>query len=134
MQAAIRSDPTYGLAYLVLSHLYNSQRRFDDAIEMAQRASALMPDDWLVPYEMCRSLMEKGQYATALNVSDAALRTNRGAMLHVAKAHALIGLKRYPEAVAELRTYLSYEPAGEGSQDAHNLLHRIQNAANQEAR
>jgi len=131
LQSAIRSDSTYGWAYLVLSHLYNMQRRFGDALDMAQRASGLMPipDSWMVPYEICRSLMEEHQYALALNVSDAALRSNRGTMLHVAKAHALIGLGRYPEALAELRTYLFYEPAGEGSRDAHDLVDQIQNAA-----
>lgn len=134
LQAAIQSDPTYGFAYLVLSRLYNAQGRFDDAIELVQRAGALLPDRWIVPYEMCRTLMMKGQFAIALDVSDAALRTTGGTMLHVAKAHALIGLGRYREAVAELRTYLSYEPAGQGSQDAHDLLVRIQNVGNQETR
>lgn len=132
LQAAIRTDPTYGVAYLVLSRLYNVQDRFDDAIEMEQRADALMPNDWMVAYEMCTSLMKMQLYAMALNRSDEALRTNRGTLLHVAKAHALIGLKRYPEAVAELRIYLSHQPTGEGSQNARDLLVWIQNAPNQE--
>lgn len=134
LQAAIRSDPTYGFAYLVLSHFYNMQKRFDDAVEMSQRASALMPHEWMVAFEMCTSFIKTHQYAMALNLGDAALRINRGTLLHVAKAHALIGLNRYPEAVAELRTYLSYQPAGEGSRDAHDLLDRIENVANQETR
>lgn len=134
LQAAIRSDPTYGTAYLILSHLYNMRGRFDEAIEMSQQAKALMPDDWMVAYEMCTSFIKTQQYTMALELGDGALRTNHGAMLHVAKAHALIGLQKYPEAVAELQTYLSYEPAGEGSQDAHKLLDSIQNVANQGTR
>jgi tetratricopeptide (TPR) repeat protein len=134
VQAAIRSDPTYGVAYLILSHLYNMQKRFDDAVEMSQRARTLMPDDWMGAYEMCTSFIKTEQYSMALSLGDSALRTTHGTMLHVAKAHALIGLKRYSEAVAELRTYLSDEPAGEGSQDARNLLDRIQTAANQGTR
>lgn len=132
LQGAIRSDPTYGVAYLVLSHLYNMQKRFDDAVEMSQRANVLMPDDWMVAYEKCTSFVKTGQYATALKLGDAALRATRATMLHLAKAHALLGLKRYSEAAVELRTYLSNEPTGEGSQDARDLLDRIQNAANQE--
>ena len=133
LQAAIRSDSTYGVAYLILSHLYNMEKRFDDAVEMSQRASALMPDDWMAAYEMCTSFIKTEQYATAVKLGDAALRTTRGTMLHLAKAHALTGLKRYSEAVVELRTYLSDDPTGEGSQDARNLLDWIQNVANQEA-
>lgn len=134
LQAAIRSDPTYGVAYLVLGHLYNLQKRFDDAVEMSQRASALMPNDWMVAYEMCTSFIKTEQYSMALSLGDAALRTTHGSMLHVAKAHALIGLKRYSEAVAELRTYLSFAPTGEGSQDAHKLLDSIQTVASQGTR
>ena len=131
LQSAIRTDPSFGLAYLALSRLYRMQERFDDAIEVAQRAKTLMPGDWLVSYEICSSLMKKHQYATVVNLSDAALLTNRGTLLHVAKAHALIGLGRYQEAIVELRTYLYYQPAGEGSQDAHHLLDMVQSATNQ---
>jgi tetratricopeptide (TPR) repeat protein len=134
LQAAVRSDPTYGMAYLVLSRLYNVQRRFDEALAMSQRATVLIPNSWPAQYEMCSSFMGKHQYVRALSISDAALQTHRGTLLHVVKAHALIGLEKYSEAVVELRTYLHYQPAGEGSQDAHDLLDRIQNVANQRTR
>ena len=127
LQAALHSDPNYGPAYLVLSDLYNRERHYDDALAMSQRAIALIPD-WSVQYELIRALIGQGEYALALNTSDDALRSSRESLLHVAKAHALIGLKRYPEAVAELRTYLDDEPAGVGSQDARDLLERIQSA------
>src|SRR5439155_858766 len=65
---------------------------------------------------------------------DAALHTNPGTLLLVAKAHALVGLDRYPEAIVELRDYLQRQPAGGGSQDAHDLLSRIQNATKQSIR
>ena len=38
LRTPVRSDPTYARAYLVLSHLYNLQGRFDEALEQAQRA------------------------------------------------------------------------------------------------
>lgn len=128
LQSAVRSDPTYGWAYLMLSNLYNRERRFDDALLMSQRAVALIPDAWPVRYEMARALIGNRRYVPALDIIEAALRDNRGTLLHVAKAHALIGLARYPEAAAELQTYLHYQPVGEGSQDAHDLLDKIQSA------
>lgn len=126
LQAAERSDPTYGWAYLILSDLYNRQRRFDDALVMSQRAVQLVPDVWFARYEMCQAYMGKNQFALALGVSDAALSTNRGTLLHVAKAHALIALGRNQEAAVELKAYLRYHPAGEGSQDARELLDEIE--------
>lgn len=125
LQAALRVDPKYGLALLVLSDLYNRERRFDDALTMSQRATALV-SDWSAKYETIRALMGKRQFAAALQESDAALRTNPGTLLHIAKAHALIGLKRYGEAAVELQTYLHCQPSGEGSADAHRLLNELQ--------
>jgi len=126
--AAVRTDPTYGLAHIVLADLYNTERRFDDALATARRAGALLPDSWVVQFELARALLGNGQYDSALSISDAALRANGATLLHVLKAHALIGLERYPEAVTELRTYLQYQPLGELSQDAHDLLDQIQGA------
>lgn len=126
LQDAVRSDPASEMAYRLLGGLYNREQRFDDALLASQRALDLTPGSWADQYELARALIGKHQYALALKISDASLRTDRGTLLHVAKAHALIGLDRYPEAVSELRTYLAYQPAGEGSQDAHELLNQIQ--------
>lgn len=126
LQAAARSDPTYGWTYLILSDLYNRERRFDDALVTSQRAVQLVPDVWFAHYEMCQAYMGKNQFALALHVSDAALSTNRGTLLHVAKARALIGLGRRQEAAVELKAYLHYHPAGESSQDARELLDEIE--------
>src|SRR5215469_12112779 len=126
--AAVRVDPTYGLAHIVLADLYNTERRFDDALAAARQAAELIPNSWVVQFEMARAFLGNGQYDSAVSTSEAALRANGGTLLHVLKAHALIGLDRYPEAVTELRTYLQYQPLGELSQDAHDLLDQIQGA------
>ncbi|MGZ7056591.1 MAG: tetratricopeptide repeat protein [Candidatus Angelobacter sp.] len=125
LQAAVRSDPAYSAAYVVLGDLYNTESRYDDALATTERAVALIPDTWLVQYEMARALIGKHQYDLALTISDAALRTNHGTVLHLARAHALAGLKRYPQAAAELRAYLHYQPAGEGSQQARDMLRQL---------
>jgi tetratricopeptide (TPR) repeat protein len=126
LRAAVRSDATYGLAYLVFSDLCNRQGHFDEALDMARRGQALLPDTWSVQYEMVRAFMGKGQFTLALQTSDDGLSRYRGTLLHVARAHALIGLRRYSEAVAELRVYLAYEPNGDGAENAHALLKEIQ--------
>lgn len=126
--AAVRTDPTYGIAHIVLADLYNAERRYDDALAAARRAVALTPDAWIVQFEMARALLGNSQYDSALSMSDAALRANGGNLVHVLKAHALIGLQRYPEATTELRIYLQYQPLGELSQNAHDLLDQIQGA------
>ena len=129
LRAAVRADPNFGLAHIILAFLYNTEHRFDDAAVSARRAAELAPDSWVVQFEMTRALLGKGQYDSALSVSDAALHKNRGTLLHVVKAQALMGLKRFREASTELQTYLQYQPTGELSQHAHDLLKQIQNAS-----
>jgi tetratricopeptide (TPR) repeat protein len=129
LQAAIESDPSYSPAFAVLAGVYNDQKRFDDAQVAAQQAISVGDDSWDVQYEMARALIGKKQYETALAISDAALRsTPHGSLMHLAKAHALLGLGEYPQAVTELRTYLRYQPDGEGSERARDLLNQIPGA------
>ncbi|HEX6803667.1 MAG TPA: tetratricopeptide repeat protein [Terriglobales bacterium] len=131
LQTAVRTDPSYGLARIVLADLYNAEKRFGDALAAAQQAVASIPHSWVLEFEMARAHLGEHQYELAVSVSDDSLRKNRGTLLHVVKAHALIALHRYPEAVTELRTYLQYQPQGDLSQDAHQLLDQIQSATTQ---
>ena len=115
LQASIRSDPNYCPAYIILAGVYNTEERYDEAQDAAQRATSAGVDSWSVQYEIARVLIGKREYENALAIADTALRSKHGSLLHVAKAHALLGLRRYPEAATELRNYLRYEPAGEGA-------------------
>jgi tetratricopeptide (TPR) repeat protein len=125
LQAAIQSDPAYSPAYVILAGVYNSQGRYDDAQEATQQALSAGTTTWSVQYEIARALIGKREYENALAVSDAALRSNHGCLMHLARAHAMLGLRKYPEAAAELRTYLGEDPAGDGSHDARVLLDRL---------
>ena len=129
LQAAIQSDPSYAPAYVILAGVYNTQDRYDQAQEATEHALLAGAVTWSVQYEIARALIGKGQYEKALAISDAALRSPHGSLMHLAKAHAMAGLLKYPEAVTELRTYLHDEPAGEGSQDARSLLERLERFA-----
>jgi len=126
LQAAIRSDPSFFPAYVILAGVYNSQDRYDEAQDATERALSAGAETWCVQYEIARALIGKGQYENALAISDAALLSKHGSLMHLARAHAMLGLRKYPEAAAELRTYLSDDPSGDGSQDARILLERLQ--------
>ena len=125
LQASIRSDPEYPYAYVILAALYNEQRRFDDAETMAEHAASLDLRHWDVQYELARALIGKKQYLRALSISETALRKEHGSLLHLARAHALAGLAKYPQARSELEDYLRFSPGSEGAQDARNLLEII---------
>lgn len=127
LQAAIVGDPSYSPPYLILAAVYNSEERFDEARQVSERALSAGGDNWSVQYEIARSFIGKRKYESALAVTELSLRSDQhGCLMHLAKAHALLGLRRYVEAVAELRTFVHDQPSGDGSQDARELLERLQ--------
>ncbi|HTT19616.1 MAG TPA: tetratricopeptide repeat protein [Candidatus Sulfotelmatobacter sp.] len=131
LEAAIESDPNYWPPYVILASVYNTQERYDEAQDATRRALSAGANTWSVQYEIARALIGKGDYNDALMITEEALRLKHGSLLHVAKAHALLGLRRYPEAATELRAYLQYQPSGEGSQDARHILERLQGLVSQ---
>lgn len=127
LQAAIGSDPSYAPPYVILAGVYNTQERFDEAQQVTQQAISAGAETWSVQYEIARSFLGKGKYESALAVSELSLQSDEhGCLMHLAKAHALLGLRRYVEAVAELTTFVHDQPSGDGSQDARALLERLQ--------
>lgn len=130
LHEAVRIDPSYSPAYVILAGLYNAQDRFEEAHVAAQRAISAGANNWDVRYEIARALIGKRDYASALLTTEIALREkHHGSLLHLAKAHALIGLRRYSQATIELRTYLRFQPSGDGSQQARALLGQVQSLA-----
>jgi tetratricopeptide (TPR) repeat protein len=126
LQQAIRTDPDYSPAYAVLAGLYNSQARFDDALQAAQRAEGLDSRAWGIQYELARAWIGKREYRRALEISEDALHRKHATLLHLAKAHALAGLGNYSQAQSELQAYLRFQPLGAGAEDARTLLQQIQ--------
>lgn len=126
VHSAIQMDPSYSPAYVVLAGIYNGESRFEDAQQASEQALLAGANTWDVQYEIARALIGKHEYDRALTITESALHGKHGTLLHLAKAYALARLKRYRESVAELRTYLHYEPHGDGSQKAHELMDQIQ--------
>ncbi|HTT22987.1 MAG TPA: tetratricopeptide repeat protein [Candidatus Sulfotelmatobacter sp.] len=126
LRAAIQIDPGYSPAYVILAGVYNTQSRYDEARMTTEQALSAGASNWSVQYEIARAMIGKGQYENALAVTEAALRSNHGALIHLAKAHAMLGLGKYPEASVELRTYLHDDPNGDGSNAARDLLQRVE--------
>jgi predicted Zn-dependent protease len=130
LRASIHTDPTYVPGYLVLAGLYNAQGRFDDGLQVTRKAVSAGAAGWDVEYEIARGLIGKGQYQPALLATENGLRLKQhGSLLHLAKAHALVGLRKYRSALQELRAYLRYQPSGAGSEQARDLLAKVESVA-----
>lgn len=124
LQNAIQCDGNYGLAYVVLGAAYNSQGKYDLAVQPLQRGQTLAPDSWQAYFEMARAYLGKEDYRAALQQVDKAqtLMNSDFAPLRLARAEALFGLKQYSDSVAELQQFLNKDPSGPNSQQAQQML------------
>jgi Flp pilus assembly protein TadD len=121
--AAIKADPSYALAYTTLGAALNQTQKFADATRTLMRAVSLQPRAWQAYYELAKASLGQGDYSTALkNVSKACEISQEYAPVHLVKAHALLGLKMYQDAVGELELYLTREPSGAAADSARKTL------------
>jgi predicted Zn-dependent protease len=128
LQKAIRCDGSYAMAYLVLGSAFNTQLKFDDAIRALERGQSLAPDAWQAYFEMGRAYAGKTDYEAAVNQLDRAqsLAPQEYPVIRLIRAHALIGLTRYGDAIADLQTYLLKNPAGPDAERARRMLEQAQ--------
>ncbi len=127
LEAAVKADDGYGMGFIVLGATYNVLRRYDDALRALDRGTALLPTSWQAYFEMSKALLAKGQYQPALRQITKAAELgppNYGA-IHLLRAHALLGLKDYTQAVIELEQFLGAEPNGPDSAAARNTLNQV---------
>jgi len=129
-QQAIQYDNNYAAAYLALASVFNSSRRFDDALLFLGEAERLAASAWLVYFEIARADIGKGKFAEALRNIDRSSDLQGGVQkevpeLHLVRGYALIGLNEMPRAANELQTFLAHEPRGEVADRVRIILDKL---------
>jgi len=126
LQKAIQIDGNYALAYIVMGAAKNLDGKFDDAIRALERAETLAPTSWQACFEMGKALVGKANYQEALNQLGRAqvLVPQEYPLIHLVKAHAMLALSNYSDAMSELQVYLEKEPNGPNSAQAQKMLDR----------
>jgi Tfp pilus assembly protein PilF len=127
LEHAIKADPSYSLAYVALGATYNRMSKYDDAARTIDRGIALSPMSWQAYFEMGKAQLGKGAYDVSLRQLNKAqaLGPKDYPLIHLVKAHALLGMKDYPEAMAELQAYLEKAPADQTSAEARETLAKV---------
>ena len=127
MEEAVKDDPGYAMGYIALGATYNAQALYDDALRTLDRSVAMSPTSWQAYYELGKAYLGKGDYQTALRQLDKAQQfaPDTYAPVHLVKAHALLGLKAYSQAIAELEAYLARNPKGQDSDQARETLQQV---------
>lgn len=128
LEKAIQSDGNYPMAYMVLGSAFNMQSKFDDALRALQHGESLAPDAWQTYFEMGRAYAGKAEFEAAVHALDRAqtLAPAEYPLIRLVRAHALIGLRRYGDAVSDLQTYLQKNPNGPDADIAQKMLQQAQ--------
>jgi tetratricopeptide (TPR) repeat protein len=128
LEKAIQSDGNYSLAYAVLGSALNVQNKFDDALHALQRAETLSPDVWQTHFEMARAYTGQNDYQASLRSLTRAeeLAPNDYPLFHLLRAHDLIGLGHFSDAVNVLQPFIQKNPRGPYAEGAKKLLEQAQ--------
>jgi tetratricopeptide (TPR) repeat protein len=123
-EQAVKSDYGYSMGYIVLASVYNSLKRYDDSIRTLDRAIPLAPNSWQAHFELSKAQLGKGDFQKALAAIDRAIQSGPAeyAPVHLVRAHALLGLKAYDQAMLELEKYVSVDPKGADVADVRKTL------------
>jgi len=128
LDKAIQADGNYAMAYMVLGSALNMQSKFDDAIRALQRGESLAPNYWQAHFEMGKSYIGKADYPSALRQLERAenLAPEEYPLIYLLRAHALLSMKQFPEAMTALQAYLQKDPKGPNVEQAQKMLEQAQ--------
>ena len=128
LDKAIKADGNYGMAYMVMGSALNMEGKFDEAIRSLQRGQSLAPNYWQGYFEMGKSYIGKADYPSALRQLERAqsLAPADYPLISLLRAHALLAMKQFPEAMTALQAYLHKDPQGPNSDQARKMLEKTQ--------
>lgn len=130
LQASIKSDSNYPLAYFAMGALQNIEGHFADAQQTLEQGLRVQPTSWQGYFELSKSMLGQSNYRSALkDIVQAESMGVHYAPIYLVKAHALMGLKFYGEAATEFEHYLQLDPGGPESASARKSLQAAQSFA-----
>jgi tetratricopeptide (TPR) repeat protein len=114
LRKAIQCAPAFLDAYVELSQLFNSEKRYDESSELLQPAIERSPDTWQLRYQIGVAHYGLKQYEEAEKDFLGARSLNRTSppILHIKLADVYLKKSEFGKAYAEMQSYLTEEPDG----------------------
>jgi Flp pilus assembly protein TadD len=134
LQKAVELDYSDDTGFVALASLYNTEGKFDDALQILDRGMSVHPNSWQALSEKARAQIGKHDFDGALKTLAKADNyvPPTVAYLHLFRAQALLGLKNAPGAILEINDYLAKEPTGANADTARKMLTKLGVSSNQE--
>ncbi len=136
LQKAVELDYSDDITYVALASLYNTEGKFDNALQILERGMSVHPNSWQALSEKARAEIGKREYDSALKSLAKAehYAPPNIAYLHLFRAKALTGINNRTGAVAEVEKYLEMEPNGNNAVAARKMLAQLKGAPTEEAK
>lgn len=127
LDLALQYDPANATAYIVYGANLNMQSKFDQAIQSLERGIAMDPTSWQGYFEMGKAQVGKAKYTQALKYLEKAqaLVDFEYPPIHLVKGHALLSMKEYEPAMAELQLFLDKSPKDPRSEGTRKTLEQV---------
>ena len=124
---AIHSDPAFAMAYTGMAAAMNQLQKFDDALRSAERSVSLAPQAWQTYFEMAKSYVGKSDFKDALAQLGKMqqFQSREFAPAHLLKAHVLIALEDYKDAMTELQAFVTLAPQDPSATAAKQAMDKI---------
>lgn len=128
LQQAIKADGNYAMAYTVLGAALNAQGKFDQALNTLNRAISLAPMAWQNFYEMAKTYDATAKYQEGLKQVQKAFSLTGELFppMLLLRAHCLMGVHQFGDAVADLEAFLKRDSSGANADTARQLLAEVQ--------
>ena len=127
-QHAIHCDGSNGKAYFVLGAAFNALGQHQDAIRTLNEGIRFQPEAWQPYYELGKSFlaMNRGSEAVSQLNRAAQLAKNSFPQIYVALASALMSIRDYANARAQLLLFLKMAPSNPDAGKIKTLVARIE--------
>lgn len=114
LRKAIKCDSSFLNAYVELAQLLNATSKYAESRKILEQGLAHAPDTWQFHYQMGLALFGSKNYGEAEKefLKVAALNKTPPPILYVKMADVYVRESRFPEAYAEMNTYLHVAPDG----------------------
>jgi len=122
--AAIKADSGNSMAYFAMGAALNREQLYERAAQVLDRGIATSPNSWQGYYELAKAQIGKGDYEASLRSLDRALdfAKDKYPPIHLLKGHALLAVRQYENAMAELQAFLMKAPLDANAGAAQKML------------
>lgn len=127
LEKAVQLDYSDDLGFVALGSLYNTEGRYDNAVQTLERGMTVNPKSWQANMEMARAEIGKKDFGAAVRSLDRSemFAPPTVTLPKLFRAEALLGLKDYKGAIDALEYYLSRSPDSAEAPQAKDMLAKL---------